>query len=87
MNGRSVAMDVGEVRGGDYPEGRFFGNGVGIGFDTLVGLAAAKMNFVQGGFAYTLGAIKTLIEYPSAPEIKIRYAGKSFSLTSHSFPS
>lgn len=81
MNGRSVTMDVGEIRGGDYPDGRFFGNGVGIGFDTLVGLAAARMNFVRGGFAYTLGAIKTLIEYPPAPEIKISYAGETLFLS------
>ncbi len=80
-DGKAVSMDVGEVRGGDYPDGRFFGNGVGIGFDTLVGLAAAKMNHIRGGFAYTLGALKTLIEYPEAPEIKITCGEKSFFIS------
>ena len=26
-------IDIGFVKGGDYPEGRYFANGVGIGFD------------------------------------------------------
>ncbi len=72
-DGASVPMDVGEVRGGDYPEGRYFGNGLGIGFDTLVGLEAAKMNYIHGAAGYALGAIKTLIKYPTAPELKISF--------------
>lgn len=75
-NGKTVAMDVGEVRGGDYPEGRYFGNGVGIGFDAIVGFETAKMNHVHGYLAYTLGALKTLIKYPPAPELEISYNGK-----------
>lgn len=75
-NGKTVAMDVGEVRGGDYPEGRFFGNGVGIGFDAIVGFEAAKMNHIHGAMAYTIGALKTLIKYPPAPELEISYNGK-----------
>ena len=72
-DGKPIPMDVGEVRGGDYPEGRYFGNGLGIGFDTLVGLEAAKMNHVHGAAGYALGAIKTLIKYPAAPELKISF--------------
>lgn len=75
-NGKAAVMDVGEVRGGDYPGGRFFGNGVGIGFDAIVGFEAAKMNHVHGAMAYTIGALKTLIKYPPAPELEISYNGK-----------
>ena len=28
-------MDIGKVSGGDYPNGRYFGNGIGVGFDTI----------------------------------------------------
>jgi len=35
--------DVGIVKGGDYPDGRYFGNGVGIGFDAATGFVAAKI--------------------------------------------
>jgi YegS/Rv2252/BmrU family lipid kinase len=78
--GKIALMDVGEVRGGDYPDGRYFGNGVGIGFDAIVGFEAAHMNHVHGGMAYTLGALKTLIKYPAAPELEIRYDEKELVL-------
>jgi diacylglycerol kinase (ATP) len=42
------AMDVGLVSGGLYPEGRYFGNGVGIGFDAVVGFEAVKMTWLTG---------------------------------------
>lgn len=80
-NGKPVPIDVGEVKGGDYPDGRYFGNGLGIGFDTLVGLEAAKMNHVHGAAAYALGAIKTLIKYPSAPEVEVTYDKESIKIS------
>jgi YegS/Rv2252/BmrU family lipid kinase len=79
--GQPVPIDVGEVKGGDYPEGRYFGNGLGIGFDTIVGLEAAKMNHVHGSAAYALGAIKTLIKYPAAPDLDIHYGQKTISIS------
>lgn len=80
-NGKPMPIDVGEVIGGDYPDGRYFGNGLGIGFDTLVGLEAAKMNHVHGSAAYALGAIKTLIKYPAAPDLDIKYGNKTISIS------
>lgn len=64
-------MDVGRVIGGDYPEGRYFGNGIGIGFDTIVGLEAAKMTHVHGFLAYVFGALKTLIIFPQSPLLEL----------------
>lgn len=72
---RSVPLDVGKITGGDYPEGRFFGNGVGMGFDTRVGLDAAKVKFLHGGFAYMYGAIKNMVFYPKPPHVEITYNG------------
>ena len=51
--GISRPLDVGRVAGGDYPEGRYFGNGIGVGFDTIVGLEAAKMKHVHGFMTLT----------------------------------
>lgn len=73
--GKAVPLDVGFIRGGDYPQGRYFGNGIGIGFDTLVGFAAARMTHVHGAMAYALGALKIFIEYPEAPTVKLTYNG------------
>ncbi len=74
--GRTRPFDVGRVRGGDYPAGRFFGNGVGIGFDTLVGLEAARMKWVSGAAAYTLAAIKLLAIFSDTPLLRLRFDGR-----------
>lgn len=68
---RRRVMDVGWVAGGDYPEGRFVGNGVGIGFDTVVGFVAAKTR-LRGMTAYLYSALKTLALYYRAPRLRIR---------------
>lgn len=72
-------LDIGLVKGGDYPNGRFFGNGIGVGFDTIVGLEAEKMKHIHGAAGYALGAIKTLITYPKAPVLEITYNNKTIT--------
>ena len=74
--GRTRPFDVGRVCGGDYPEGRCFGNGVGVGFDTLVGLAAARMRRVTGATAYALAAARLIAAQPEAPLVRLRFAGR-----------
>lgn len=69
--------DVGIVTGGSFPQGRFFGNGVGIGFDAVVGFEAMKMKRIQGFLNYFLAALKTIFLYYQAPLVKIEYNGKS----------
>ncbi len=82
--GNRRPLDVGMVTGGDYPGGKYFGNGIGIGFDTIVGLQAAKMKHVHGFMAYVLGALKTFILYPQAPLVKVRLdGGREISQKSH----
>ncbi len=68
---RRRVMDVGWVAGGDYPEGRYVGNGVGIGFDTVVGFVAAKTR-LRGMMAYLYSALKTLALYFRAPRLRIK---------------
>lgn len=69
--GQVKRIDVGRVTGGDYPEGRYFGNGIGIGFDTVVGFEAAKLKKVTGFAAYLVGALRTMFLYYNAPLLKI----------------
>jgi YegS/Rv2252/BmrU family lipid kinase len=72
VEGKLKTIDIGFVRGGDYPEGRYFGNGVGIGFDTIVGFEAAKLpSFLSGIPAYLIAAIKTIFLYFNAPLLRI----------------
>ena len=75
--GDTRALDIGLVKGGDFPGGKYFANGMGIGFDTIVGLEAAKMKRVHGFMAYVLGALKTFAMFPDAPLLRLHYDDKA----------
>jgi YegS/Rv2252/BmrU family lipid kinase len=70
-------IDVGKVTGGLYPNGRFFGNGVGIGFDAIVGFEALKMKRLHGFLSYMVAALKTIFLYFHAPLVRIEFNGQS----------
>jgi diacylglycerol kinase family enzyme len=70
-------LDAGRVFGGEYPQGRWFGNGIGIGFDAIVGFEAEGMTGIHGSAAYILAALKTLVKYPAAPEVDFTADGVS----------
>jgi diacylglycerol kinase (ATP) len=72
-------IDVGRVAGGLYPEGRFFGNGVGIGFDAVVGFEALKMTWLHGFASYLVAVLKTVFLYYSAPSTSIEYDGQTIT--------
>lgn len=76
-------LDVGRIRAGDYPEGKHFINGIGIGFDTIVGLHAARMKHAPGALGYLFGALKTFVQYPEAPEVTIAWEGGSVHQRAH----
>lgn len=69
-------IDVGCVFGGNYPQGRYFGNGVGIGFDAVVGFEAAKLNRLHGFLNYMVAALRTIFLYFHAPTMRIEYDGQ-----------
>jgi diacylglycerol kinase (ATP) len=73
--GNRRRMDVGKVTGGLFPEGRYFGNGIGIGFDTIVGFEAAKLTWLTGFPSYLVAALKTIFLYFHAPRLRIEYDG------------
>ena len=65
-------VDVGLVKGGDFPEGRYFGNGIGVGFDAAVGFAALQIKWTRGLLAYLIGAIQTIFFYFTPPILRIQ---------------
>ena len=71
--------DVGIVKGGDYPDGRYFGNGVGIGFDAATGFVAAKIRWMRGLLLYLIAAIETIFIYYKAPTVRLVYEGKELT--------
>ena len=76
VTGKPRRMDVGRVTGGLYPDGLYFGNGVGIGFDAIVGFEALKLNrspfYRWFSFAtYLVAALRTILLYGRAPLLRI----------------
>lgn len=72
-------IDVGLVRGGDYPDGRYFANGIGIGFDAMVGFEAIKVRWAVGLIPYLAGVVKTIFLYFNAPKVEITLDDKTFT--------
>ncbi len=72
-------IDVGFVKGGDYPEGRYFANGVGIGFDAAVGFVAVKIRWARGLLAYLIAVIQTIFIYYKSPTVEITYNGATIT--------
>ncbi len=65
------AIDIGKVTGGDFPEGRYFGNGVGIGFDAVTGFEALKLPIKAGFASYLVAALRTIF-IMKAPLVEIQ---------------
>ena len=64
-------IDVGHIITDDVPEGRFFANGVGIGFDAAGGILAEKINWPHGFLAYLIAALQNIFLYYTAPTLQI----------------
>ncbi len=72
-------IDIGFVQGGDYPEGRYFANGVGIGFDAAVGFVAVNIRWARGLLAYLIAVIQTVFIYYKPPTVEITYNNSTFT--------
>ncbi len=72
QQGESRLMDIGFITGGDYPQGRYFGNGVGIGFDAVVGFEALKLTHLHGFLNYVVAALRTIFLFFNAPHVRIQ---------------
>ena len=71
-------IDIGRVTGGDYPQGRYFGNGIGVGFDAVVGFVALKMTRLSGFPSYIAAALETIFLYYKAPRIHLQTDESAF---------
>lgn len=74
--GSAKAIDIGFVKGGDFPEGRYFGNCIGVGFDAEAGFVAAGLAPLRGFLSYIVAALLTAFIYFKAPTLEIEYDDK-----------
>jgi len=79
LEGKPQPLDAGFVKGEFFPDGRYFINGIGIGFDTKVGFEAAKMK-IKSGFSYMIGAIINLIRFEKSPVVQIKFDDNEVTL-------
>ena len=66
-------IDVGRVVGGMYPDGRYFGNCVGVGFDAIGTIEAAKLPRLGGCLSCLVAVLKTIFLYYKAPLTTVQY--------------
>ena len=78
--GKQKTIDIGHMRGGLFPDGRYFGNSLGIGFDAVVTMEALKMTRLSGMASYLVAVLKTVFLYYQAPQIEITYRSELLSL-------
>jgi YegS/Rv2252/BmrU family lipid kinase len=78
-DGNRKTIDIGRVFGGDFPEGRYFGNCIGIGFDAEAGFVAAKLSPLRGLLSYLIAALLTNFIYFKAATLEVKYDGGEFT--------
>ena len=80
---RFSPLDIGVVEDTANPASRrHFGNGIGIGFDTLVGFTAARATMLHGALAYFWGALVRMAAFPKAPTLALAWDSGSMELRS-----
>ena len=72
IKGDGRYVDVGIVKGGRYPDGRYFLNGNGYGFEPLVTFLAMDFKKVNGIISYVLAFIRIMLSPPKPYEIVIK---------------
>lgn len=77
LSGHRRRIDVGRVAGGLFPRGRYFGNGIGIGFDAVVGFEALKLAPLSGFASYIVAALKTISLYDHGPLLRLEIDGQA----------
>jgi diacylglycerol kinase (ATP) len=78
--GQRKKIDIGRMRGGLFPDGRYFGNSLGIGFDAVVSMEALKMTRLSGMVSYLVAVLKTIFLYFEAPQVEINYGEQLLAL-------
>lgn len=73
--GKTRVIDVGRVCD-EAQRCRYFGNGVGIGFDGIVNIESRKITWARGFLMYTLAVLRTVLLYFRAPRAALELDGR-----------
>ncbi len=73
-------IDIGRVFGGDFPQGRYFGNCVGVGFDAVTTIEVSKLPRFGGFLSFLIAVLKTIFLFYKGPVVRISYDNEELSL-------
>ncbi len=79
QSGRRRTVDIGRVTGGLVPQGRYFCNCVGVGFDAITTIEVHKLPRWGGYAAFMVGVLKTVFLYNKAPMARIEFNGTAIT--------
>ena len=65
-------IDIGRVVGGKFPQGRYFANNVGVGFDAIGTIEVAKLP-EWGMLSFLIAILKTIFLYYKGPTVRLDY--------------
>ncbi len=77
--GRKRTIDIGKITSDTSLHSRYFGNGIGIGFDAIVDFETLKMKKLHGFISYAVAAFKVLFLYYKAPTVRMEYNGETIT--------
>jgi diacylglycerol kinase (ATP) len=71
-------IDIGRVVGGAFPQGRYFANNVGVGFDAIGTIEVAKLP-EWGMLSLLIAILKTIFLYYKGPMVRLDYDDQSLT--------
>jgi diacylglycerol kinase (ATP) len=73
------SIDLGRVTGGKYPQGRYFGNCVGVGFDAITTIEVSKLPRLGGFLSFLIAVLKTIFLYHRGPLVQIKFGDQTLT--------
>lgn len=73
-------IDIGLVTGGKYPQGRYFGNCVGVGFDAITTIEVSNLPRLGGFLSFLIAVMKTIFLYNRGPLAQIKFDEQSLTM-------
>lgn len=80
LNENPKKIDVGFVQGGLFPSGRYFVNGVGIGFEPTVNFKATSYKHLNGMPSYVMAFFYVLLHTPKPVKTKLAFSGNTLNV-------
>ncbi len=71
-------IDIGRVFGGKFPQGRYFANNVGVGFDAIGTIEVAKLP-EWGMLSFLIAILKTIFLFYKGPTVRLDYDDQSLT--------